>query len=371
MSVYCRSSKQTVREPCRPVPVGALLLFVTLLLLALALAYFGAQVEPLTPALTLTEQEPRQASGYVSSLIRARIVQEDAEPALYYTVYEVREGDVVGRIAQRYDISQDAIISLNKLRSTRALQVGQLLKIPSVDGILYTVKNGDTFSSIAAAHQISLERLVLLNTPSSSKESPPSVRTLVSPFYNSAARESCVPFPFSSAKQWRENTSFDAVQPLQPARVLFLPGAHLSARALQEINGDLFRAPLRSRYYVSSRYGWRSDPFTGARSFHNGLDMVSRRGTPVYSALGGIVRTVGYSAVYGNYLIVGHHAGYQTLYGHLQTVLVSAGTRVTSATKIGLLGKTGRSTGPHLHFTIYKNGSAINPTSLLRMRTLP
>lgn len=242
-------------------------------------------------------------------------------PSLYYSVYSVKKGDIVGQIAAGYGVSQDAIISLNKLRNTRTLQIGQLLKIPSIDGIVYTIKKGDTLENIADVYKISLEKLTLVNNISDSS--------------------------------------------FVPGSMIFLPDAKLDWVTIQEINGDLFKTPIHGRYRVSSRYGWRSDPFTGNRSFHNGIDLVIHRGAPVYAALNGMVISTGYSTTYGNYVIVRHHSGYQTLYGHLNSILTSHGKYVTPLSKIGTVGSTGRSTGPHLHFTVYKNGATINPVTVL------
>lgn len=239
---------------------------------------------------------------------------------LYYSVYVVEKGDIVGSIAEKFGVSQDSIISVNRLTNTRALQIGQILKIPSIDGIVYTVKENDTASSISDAYKISLEKLSIVN----------------------------------SLKD-------DA---LKEGEIMFLPDARLDWATLQEINGDLFLNPLRSRYRFTSGYGWRRDPFTGGRSFHNGVDLAIYSGAPVYPALGGIVKATGYSRVYGNYVIVRHHSGYQTMYGHLSYILTKAGAYVYTNTKIGAVGSTGRSTGPHLHFTVYKNGATINPLSV-------
>ena len=242
--------------------------------------------------------------------------------ALYYRTYSVKQGDMVGTIAAAYHVSQDAIISLNKLKNTRTLQIGQILKIPSIDGISYTVKKGDSPESLADKYKISLEKLAAVNALT-------------------------------------DNT-------IEPASVIFLPDAKLDWATLQEINGDLFKKPLHSSYYITSRYGWRDNPFlNGTRSFHNGMDMAAPKGTPVYAALNGQVTATGYSTVYGNYVIIRHHAGYQTLYGHMNTILTSKGSFVSPASKIGTVGNTGMSTGPHLHFTVYKNGATINPAGLL------
>ncbi|HZK19696.1 MAG TPA: M23 family metallopeptidase, partial [Treponemataceae bacterium] len=132
----------------------------------------------------------------------------------------------------------------------------------------------------------------------------------------------------------------------------------------QEINGDLFIKPLRSMYFCSSPYGWRNSPFTGKRSFHAGIDMACNKGTPVYPALAGTVTTAGWSTVYGNYVIVTHHSGYKTLYGHMSNIKAWRGRWVSTDTCLGYVGNTGMSTGPHLHFSIFKNGVSINPVKL-------
>lgn len=242
--------------------------------------------------------------------------------SLYYRTYLVKQGDMVGTIASEYGVSQDAIISLNKLKNTRTLQIGQILKIPSIDGISYTVKKGDTPEAIADKYNISLEKLAAVNAIT------------------------------------------DNV--IEASSVIFLPDAKLDWATLQEINGDLFRKPLHSGYYITSRYGWRNNPFlSGKRSFHNGMDMAAPKGTAVYAALNGQVISTGYSTVYGNYIIIRHHSGYKTLYGHLNTILTSSGSFVSISTKIGTVGNTGMSTGPHLHFTVYRNGATINPAGVL------
>ena len=140
-----------------------------------------------------------------------------------------------------------------------------------------------------------------------------------------------------------------------------MPDAKLDKITLQEINGDLFKSPLRGGYWISSRYGWRNNPFSGKRTFHNGVDMACPTGTPIYAAMNGTVIAAGYNATYGNYVTLSHHSGYQTLYAHMSKILVSNGQQVSTSTRIGLVGSTGQSTGPHLHFTVFKNKSSTNP----------
>ena len=99
---------------------------------------------------------------------------------------------------------------------------------------------------------------------------------------------------------------------------------------------------------------------------HYGVDFGVKKNTPIGAAMSGKVVYVGYSNIFGNYVIINHGNGYQTLYGHMTKALCHNGQQVSQGTRIGLVGSTGYSTGPHLHFTVYKNGSLVDPLSLLR-----
>jgi murein DD-endopeptidase MepM/ murein hydrolase activator NlpD len=155
--------------------------------------------------------------------------------------------------------------------------------------------------------------------------------------------------------------------PLRAGASIFVPDGELDWVTRAEINGDLFLNPLKGNFkYYSSYYGWRRSPFTGARSFHTGIDLVATRGRPIYPAMDGRVTVAGWSDTYGNYVMVAHHSSYVTLYGHMDSISVGRGAWVTSATRIGTLGNTGLSTGPHLHFMVYKNGKTVNPRTLMK-----
>lgn len=115
---------------------------------------------------------------------------------------------------------------------------------------------------------------------------------------------------------------------------------------------------------VTSEFGWRESPTAGASSNHPGLDIGAPEGTPVYAAGAGEVTTAGSYGGYGNAVVIDHGNGLETLYGHLSKVLVSVGEMVNQMQEIGAVGSTGISTGPHLHFGIYQNGEAIDPSGL-------
>jgi len=113
---------------------------------------------------------------------------------------------------------------------------------------------------------------------------------------------------------------------------------------------------------MASGYGYRTDPFTKVRKFHGGMDFSAPRGTPVFATGDGIVEKAdGFTAGYGKHIRINHGYGYLTLYGHLNDYKVRRGQRVKRGDTIGFVGSTGRSTAPHLHYEVHKNGQRINP----------
>lgn len=123
-----------------------------------------------------------------------------------------------------------------------------------------------------------------------------------------------------------------------------------------------------SAAYRSSSYGWRIDPFRGNRAFHEGLDFTAKSGTPIRAAADGIVTTAGRVSAYGNLVKLNHGAGLETRYAHASKLLVKKGERVVKGQVIALVGSTGRSTGPHLHYEIRLNGHALDPRKYLNKK---
>jgi murein DD-endopeptidase MepM/ murein hydrolase activator NlpD len=241
---------------------------------------------------------------------------------LLYNAYTVQKGDMIGGLAESFGLNQDTLISINNIKNTRLVQIGQVLRIPNQDGIIYTVKKDDTLETIAAKYKSSASDIQIANELFSDKALP--------------------------------GTS------------LFIPGAQLDWMEKQEINGDLFMWPVAG--YITSNYGYRSYPFDddGGRQFHSGLDIGASMGSPVRAAMSGRVSSAGWDDVLGNHVVISHHAGYRTLYGHMSVIRVKTGAYVGTGERIGDVGSTGRSTGPHCHFTVYKNGVTVNPRVLLK-----
>ncbi len=236
-----------------------------------------------------------------------------------WTEYIVQAGDSVSLIAARYSLSMGSIIAANNISNVKALPVGKKLRIPNMDGLPYTVKSGDSLSRIAESQGIPLEALL------------------------------------------DANDLMDEI--IVPGQVLFLPGAEMDGITLKLALGELFKYPIVG--VLSSGYGWRSDPFTGERRFHAAIDLAASTGTPIKAAMDGKVASLGYNAVYGNYIILNHGNGFQSLYAHLSKYRTTKGASVKLGERIGDVGSTGYSTGPHLHFAIFKNGQAVNPFTYL------
>ncbi len=282
-------------------------------------------MEQVSPAEAAKENEPAAPAG-LDGIGGADVTLQPEmgieTPELYYTVYRIKPGDMISTLAENNHITQDTLISVNNIKQSRTIQIGQYIRIPSMPGIVYTTKNAnETPESIAEKYKVSAAKVAQVN-------------------------------------QTELGTVFDA------GKTLFIPDAELDWITRQEINGDLFTRPLRRSYYISSRFSWRVNPFTGKRTFHNGIDMAAPQGTPIYAALGGTVVATGWDNVYGKYVTVAHHSGYKTLYGHMSKITIKKGAYVTTSTKLGEVGSTGQSTGPHLHFTVYKNGTPINPANV-------
>jgi murein DD-endopeptidase MepM/ murein hydrolase activator NlpD len=119
--------------------------------------------------------------------------------------------------------------------------------------------------------------------------------------------------------------------------------------------------------YYSSNYGYRIDPITGRSTFHTGVDLIAPPGTPVLAAAGGVVSTVAYVAEYGNIVDVDHDNGLTSRYAHLSKSVVRVGDVVMKGQKIALVGNTGRTTGPHLHFEVREKGIPLNPNKFLSL----
>jgi murein DD-endopeptidase MepM/ murein hydrolase activator NlpD len=123
--------------------------------------------------------------------------------------------------------------------------------------------------------------------------------------------------------------------------------------------------PVNGR--ISSGFGYRYSPFSGKQHKHSGLDIAVESHTPVYTTADGVVLAANYKGAYGNAIVIDHENGIQTLYGHLSKINVTIGDRVCKGQKIGFVGSTGRSTGPHLHYEVHVDGKEKDPEKFVQL----
>lgn len=129
-------------------------------------------------------------------------------------------------------------------------------------------------------------------------------------------------------------------------------------------NTELGRSPI-GHGWLSSRFGYRSDPFNGELRMHKGLDFAGKQGSGVMATAAGVVTWAGPRDGYGMLVEINHGNGVSTRYGHCEALLVQSGDIVKAGQTIALMGSTGRSTGPHVHYEVLKNGVAVNPMSYI------
>ncbi len=234
--------------------------------------------------------------------------------------YVVQSGDTLSEIAAQFDLEMDTLISFNQIEDVRRMQAGATYRIPNRDGLLYTVKTGDSVSSIANAHGSTINAILDANDLAS--------------------------------------------QEIYEGQVLFVPGAELNETERLLILGELFAWPTQGRF--TSGFGMRADPFTGLPRFHNGIDLANNVGTAIRAAAAGrVVHIESQIGNYGRFVIVRHPDGFQTLYAHLDEFSVRTGEYVSRGEALGTMGNTGRSTGPHLHFSVIRNGTFVDPLRYL------
>ncbi len=235
--------------------------------------------------------------------------------ALSFEEHTVAPGETISGIAARYGITMDTLVSFNQINDSRRVQVGTVFQIPSRSGLRHIVRSGESLGSIASSYGVAVPALLDAN-----------------------------------------DLTTDTVAVGQE---LFIPEARMRSTELRLILGELFIMPTTGR--LTSGFGYRPDPFTGRRSFHNGIDWAAPRGTPIVASMAGRVVESGVHSIYGNYVVIQHPEGFQSLYAHMDRILVSRGQNVSQRQQIGTMGSTGRSTGSHLHFSLFRNGQAVDP----------
>ncbi len=236
-----------------------------------------------------------------------------------------------------------------------------------VQALLYTyrAKADDDLLSIAARCNIPYETIALINNLEFI-DSPLNGRDLYLCTCPGLfiAENPVTPLEFILKTRYPETQAYVAFS-VNNKRYAFIPDKRLNPTERFFFADSSMISPLE-KGVISSSFGMRTHPITGRQTFHNGIDIAAPAGTPVVSCKSGTVAFTGTNERYGNYIILQHGNNTQSLYAHLQKILIEKDAAVQRGGQIGIVGSTGMSTGPHLHFEIRVGGKAKDPSSLVR-----
>jgi murein DD-endopeptidase MepM/ murein hydrolase activator NlpD len=232
-------------------------------------------------------------------------------------LYCIEKGDTLSQIAREYNVSLQSLMLTNNMNDRTILEVGTTLRIPISQGTVHIVASGDTISNLAERYQVSISALIEAN-PDIDPDS------------------------------------------LNVGDYLRIPVDGMLNAQYEPSRGTMATLSWPLAGTITSNFGWRKN------EYHKGLDIAADMGDPIYAAAAGKVSFVGFQSGYGRTVIIDHNNGIQTLYAHTQKVYVKKGETVSMGQVIALIGMTGRTTGPHVHFEVRVNNKARNPISFLK-----
>ncbi|WGK68413.1 M23 family metallopeptidase [Candidatus Haliotispira prima] len=245
---------------------------------------------------------------------------------------------------------------------------------------VYQIQEQDNIFTISAKTSISVEGIATLNRIEHPNSLPrnrgyiliPNNSGIFLPQDQSLNGKEQKPYQSLSAweqqlRQNREKLLFHRLI-IDKRAYFYYPKSQFNQTERSYFLDNIFRSPVQQKFYVTSGFGARRDPITGKNSYHDGLDIRSPYGAPIYSIANGTVRDLGESRLYGLYVKIrlNNDKGQVVLYGHLTAALVQKGQRVDAGEVIGNSGQSGRITGPHLHLTVFEDNKAVDPAPLFR-----
>ncbi len=298
------------------------------------------------PVVNLPTSGQAQNIAAISSIGRQLNLKTDISQQASYqiTTYQVMKGDSVFAIAKQFNIKPESILYSNKNTlhdNPQNLTPGMTLEIPPVDGLIYTWKDGDTIDSVAKEFKAKPEDI--LNWP---------------------------------------GNDIDLTNPqIKPGTVIMIPGGQReliswlefvptyqrgNGTATSELGGGSCPNLAGSPPYLWPTNGPHTISGNDFSPTHLGIDITAFEGTPVLASGAGVVVYAGWSQYgYGNVIEIDHGGGWATVYAHLSQFNVKVCDYVSAGQVIALSGSTGNSTGPHLHFEVRKNGTAVDPWQIV------
>lgn len=240
--------------------------------------------------------------------------------------YTVKESDTIFSISARCNIPYETIACINGISTSDFAIAGKVLVIPSAAGIF--VLDGGTLRKETAGNSFEM---------------------LIQKKYGNSLNE-------------EEHFCYN----INGRYFFYFPGERLDQTTRAFFLDAKMRPPL-DNYWLSSGYGYRQNPFGGSPHFHRGIDMAAAEGTPVYACKSGkVTSVVRLDKTFGNYITIKHANGLSSIYAHLSKIEVAPNDTVETGQEIGLVGKTGKVTGPHLHFEIRQNGQPTDPNAYIK-----
>ncbi|MDO8425347.1 MAG: M23 family metallopeptidase [bacterium] len=294
-------------------------------------SFRAASIQALVPTVLGAEvvrAAAPQISGYalMQPVLTDTAVEDHGRQGV--SLYTVELGDTTSTIAERFGLRTSTVLWTNNLSSSSFIRPGQTLKVLPADGVLHTVKRGDTLEKIAKTYEANAEEVLEFNRLVDADDIEPGDALIVVGGKPKAA----TPTP-------------------RPAKAI----AKAVAMPLPEIPGKFFW-PSTATYRISQYFTWR----------HHGVDIAIAQGTPIYASDPGTVVSSGWLSGYGYQVTIEHGNGLKTRYAHSSKLLVAKGQQVDRGQQIALVGSTGRSTGPHIHYEVFANGARVNPFQYLR-----
>ncbi len=345
--------------------------------------------------------------------------------------YTMKPGDTLWDIARKYGVSLRQLLKVNHVSNSRCLKPGKVIVLPlhvraknarhvpkagrvtkkpiaKQKAVVYILKKGDTLWDVAMRYHVSVRQLMVVNNIVNPNRLRPGMRIRITSKGYTPKKVQYIRYrlrpgdnPWIIARRFHVSFSkllalnhIKSPRTMQIGQLVLIPvspGLRFSNGVIisrihskgyrTKMSGFLKKVSVLSRHVgvgkfiwptsgkITSGFGWRRNPFRRYRwEFHPGIDIATYRGRPVVAADRGKVVYSGWMGGYGRVVIIDHGGGWITTYGHLHRIYVRKGQWVYRGQKIGSVGSTGRSTGPHLFFEVYYKGRALNPLKVLRYR---